>query len=117
MISTLVTTFVDNYPELLKKCYVINAPKMFHVAYGLVKPFLADETAKKIHVYGTIAEAWQRALGEDIDSSQLPAYYGGTKTDPDGNPKCHSIIGYGGQVPCSLYTAPSRRMSTDVNFQ
>ena len=28
----------------------------------------------------------------EIDAEQLPAFYGGAMTDPDGNPMCLSIV-------------------------
>ncbi|CAN7988383.1 unnamed protein product, partial [Ixodes pacificus] len=52
MIINLVTMYEDNYPEMLKKAYVINAPKIYPIIYNMVKPFLSEETAKKIHVFG-----------------------------------------------------------------
>lgn len=39
-----------------------------------------------------------------VDPSQLPVAFGGTMTDPDGNPKCISKIRYGGKIPESFYT-------------
>jgi hypothetical protein len=34
------------------------------------------------------ADEWKAALLSEIDADQLPVYYGGTQTDPDGNPMC-----------------------------
>ena len=45
-------------------------------------------TVAKFHIYGTNADEWKAALLEDIDADQLPAEYGGTLTDPDGNAAC-----------------------------
>ena len=45
-------------------------------------------TVAKFHIYGTNADEWRAALLEDIDADQLPAEYGGTLTDPDGNAAC-----------------------------
>lgn len=114
MITHLVKLFEDNYPERLKKAYVINVPKFFPVAYALVKPVLSDETAKKIHVY--MKETWKAALLEDIDSDTLPVHWGGNRTDDNDDPKVSTIICQGGAVPCSSYTAPSRRLSIDQNM-
>lgn len=38
-----------------------------------------------------------------FDPDGLPAYYGGTMRDPDGDPKCPSRICWGGPVPESYY--------------
>jgi hypothetical protein len=37
-------------------------------------------------------EIWKAALLKEIDADQLPAFYGGTLTDPDGDPKCPSKV-------------------------
>ncbi|KAI1292016.1 SEC14-like protein 2 [Halotydeus destructor] len=113
LITQLITMFEDHYPERLKKVYVVNAPKYFPLAYALVKPFLADETANKVYVYAK-DDMWREKILYDIDEQELPAYWGGLKTDPvDGDPRCPSLVCLGGQVPCSYYTAPSRRLSID----
>ncbi|MBW02621.1 SEC14-like protein 2, partial [Eschrichtius robustus] len=44
--------FEENYPETLKRLFVIKAPKLFPVAYNLIKPFLSEDTRKKIMVLG-----------------------------------------------------------------
>ncbi|GFQ76054.1 SEC14-like protein 2 [Trichonephila clavata] len=110
MMTQLVKVFEDNYPERLKKTYVINAPAFFPMAYAMIKPFLSEETAKKIHVY--VKETWKSAVFEDIDPSELPSQWGGTKPDPEDRP----LVAMGGQVPASYYTAPSRRLSTDTDL-
>ncbi|XP_076345644.1 SEC14-like protein 3 isoform X1 [Tachypleus tridentatus] len=115
MITQLVAICEDNYPERLKKIYVINASKIFPLAYALVKPVLSEETAKKIHVY--VKDTWKSVLLEDIDPVELPSHWGGTKVDQDGDPRFSTIIGTGGFVPCSYYTAPSRRLSAAENLK
>lgn len=54
----------------------------------MVKPFLSEATLSKIRVFGHEPERWKAALLEEIDADQLPVLYGGTMTDPDGNPAC-----------------------------
>ncbi|KAH8038786.1 hypothetical protein HPB51_003270 [Rhipicephalus microplus] len=115
MIINLVTMYEDHYPEMLKKAYVINAPKIYPIIYNMVKPFLSEETAKKIHVFGK--DKWKDALLQDIAPEELPVHWGGTMTGPDGDPRCTHIVGAGGPVPCSCYTAPSRRLSSDQNLK
>uniref|UniRef100_G3UA36 SEC14 like lipid binding 2 n=1 Tax=Loxodonta africana TaxID=9785 RepID=G3UA36_LOXAF len=44
--------FEENYPETLKRLFVVKAPKLFPVAYNLIKPFLSEDTRKKIMVLG-----------------------------------------------------------------
>ncbi|XP_073806593.1 SEC14-like lipid binding 8 isoform X2 [Danio rerio] len=85
----VLTMFEDNYPEGLKRLFVIKAPKLFPVAYNLVKHFLSEDTRRKVIVLGS---NWQEVLQKYIDPEELPAYYGGKLTDPDGDPKCRTRI-------------------------
>ncbi|XP_051887849.1 SEC14-like protein 2 [Pristis pectinata] len=100
----VLTMFEDNYPEGLKMLFVIKAPKIFPVAYNLIKHFLSEDTRKKIQVLGG---NWKEVLLQNIDAEQLPVYYGGTLTDPDGNPRCKCKINLGGDVPKSYYILES----------
>ncbi|XP_052545708.1 SEC14-like protein 2 isoform X2 [Tympanuchus pallidicinctus] len=96
----LLAMFEENYPESLKRLFIVKAPKIFPVAYNLVKHFLSEDTRKKVMVLGS---NWKEVLQKYIDPSQIPVEYGGTLTDPDGNPKCPSKINYGGEVPKQYY--------------
>ena len=58
----------------------------------MIKPFLNQVTHDKISVYGFDKAEWTAALLQDIDADQLPAFYGGTMVDPDGNTKCPSKV-------------------------
>jgi hypothetical protein len=58
------------------------------MAFSMVKPLLSQVTLNKIRIFGSNKSEWKAALLEDIDAHQLPAYYGGSMTDPDGNPMC-----------------------------
>ena len=64
------------------------APKIFSIAFSIVKPFMNENTRKKISIYGQEPEVWKAALLAEIDADQLPVAYGGKMTDPDGNPHC-----------------------------
>ncbi|NXI51588.1 S14L2 protein, partial [Chloroceryle aenea] len=96
----LLTMFEENYPESLKRLFIVKAPKIFPVAYNLVKHLLSEDTRKKVVVLGS---NWKEVLQKYIDPDQLPVEYGGTLTDPDGDPKCPSKINYGGDVPQHYY--------------
>uniref|UniRef100_A0A452UNE6 SEC14 like lipid binding 4 n=1 Tax=Ursus maritimus TaxID=29073 RepID=A0A452UNE6_URSMA len=89
-----------NYPETLKNLIVIRAPKLFPVAFNLVKLFMSEETQRKIVILGG---NWKQELPKFVSPDQLPVEFGGTMTDPDGNPKCLTKIKYGGNVPRSYY--------------
>ncbi|XP_048199247.1 SEC14-like protein 4 [Perognathus longimembris pacificus] len=89
-----------NYPESVKKLIVIRAPRLFPVAFNLVKSFMGEVTQKKIVILG---DNWKQELHKFISPNQLPVEFGGTMTDPDGNPKCLTKINYGGDVPQKYY--------------
>uniref|UniRef100_A0A665V016 SEC14-like lipid binding 7 n=1 Tax=Echeneis naucrates TaxID=173247 RepID=A0A665V016_ECHNA len=86
------------------------SPKMFPMAYNLIKHFLCEETRRKIMVLGS---NWQEVLRTHIDPEQLPVVYGGTLTDPDGDPRCRTMIKYGGTVPRSYYVQDSVKVQYD----
>lgn len=71
--------------------FLSTAPKVFTLAYALIKPFLHEVTLKKIKIFGH--SGWKEALLQDINPDQLPQHWGGSRTDPDGNPKCPSQVG------------------------
>lgn len=68
------------------------APKLFTIMFNMMKPFLNPATVAKVRIFGHNKEEWLAALLEEIDADQLPAFYGGTMTDPDGDPKCPSKV-------------------------
>ncbi|NXI29340.1 S14L2 protein, partial [Sterrhoptilus dennistouni] len=86
----ILAMFEENYPESLKRLFIVKAPKLFPVAYNLVKHFLSEDTRKKVVVLGS---NWKEVLQKYIDPAQIPVEYGGTMTDPDGDPKCSSKVG------------------------
>jgi hypothetical protein len=49
---------------------------------------LSHATQDKMRVFGSDRSEWEAALLEEIHADQIPAYYGGSMTDPDGNPMC-----------------------------
>ncbi|XP_043385457.1 SEC14-like protein 2 isoform X2 [Chelonia mydas] len=96
----LLSMFEENYPETLKRLFVIKAPKLFPVAYNLIKHFLSEDTRKKIVVLGA---NWKEVLQKYIAPEEIPVVYGGTLRDPDQNPKCVTKINYGGDIPQEYY--------------
>ncbi|XP_052413375.1 SEC14-like protein 2 [Carassius gibelio] len=106
----ILTMFEDNYPEGLKRLLVIKAPKLFPVAYNLVKHFLSEDTRRKVVVLGS---NWQEVLQKYIDPEELPAYYGGKLTDPDGDPRCRTRITVGSEIPKTYYVRDSIKVDYD----
>ncbi|KAF1884969.1 hypothetical protein Lal_00028858 [Lupinus albus] len=70
----------DNYPESLKRMFIINAGSGFRLLWNTVKSFLDPKTTAKIHVLGN---KYQSKLLEIIDASELPEFLGGTCTCAD----------------------------------
>ncbi|XP_063066055.1 SEC14-like protein 2 [Engraulis encrasicolus] len=106
----ILSMFEENYPESLIRVFLIKAPKIFPIAFNLVKHFLCEETRRKILVLGG---NWKDVLRKHIDEDQLPVAYGGTLTDPDGDPYCRTKIKYGGVVPRSYYVQDSIKVQYD----
>lgn len=96
----LVKILEDNYPEMMRRLLVINAPRIFPLLYKLARPLISEDMKEKIHV---AADNYQELLLRYIDEDNLPACYGGKLTDPDGNPRCLSMICQGGNVPKEYY--------------
>jgi len=85
----IVQCYEANYPENMHQLFVVNAPDFFAMIFAVVKPFLSEKTAQKIHVFKcNEAPLMKKAILEHVDASQLPLHYGGTMVDPDGNPHC-----------------------------
>ncbi len=68
------------------------APKIFSMAYAVVKPFLHERTRNKINIFSYDQKQWKEAILEEINPEEVPACYGGTLTDPDGNPNCITMV-------------------------
>ncbi|CAG0898930.1 unnamed protein product [Darwinula stevensoni] len=91
-----------NYPEHLQRAYFLNVPWFFTMALNIVKPFLHRATLDKIVFLGG-KDQYVPVLTQAIPKEILPKFWGGTRVDEDGDPKCPSVIGKGGKVPKSLY--------------
>lgn len=102
-----------NYPEGVRRVFLINGknrtnspflsfhdpyihyflvPSVFTMVFAMIKPFLGQGTLDKLKIFGNDPKTWKAALLEEIDASQLPVHYGGSMTDPDGNPMCLSKV-------------------------
>ncbi|CAL1278991.1 unnamed protein product [Larinioides sclopetarius] len=106
--------FIDNYPETIRRLIIINAPFYFTWVHALVKPTLPYALLQKVRIFGT--DGWKEALLEDIDADDLPACYGGNRTDPDGNPRCETFINWGQPVPKSYYKAQKERKKLSIGW-
>lgn len=71
-----------NYPQRIGSIFIVRPPFMFSSCFSLVKPWISDAVAKKIHICED-----ESALSELIDEEQLP-----------GTPESRKAIGF---VPAS----------------
>ncbi|XP_027433442.1 SEC14-like protein 4 [Zalophus californianus] len=101
-------TSKSSLSQLPKGVSCVSAPKLFPVAFNLVKLFMSEETQRKIVI---LRGNWKQELPKFISPDQLPMEFGGTMTDPDGNPKCLTKIKYRGNVPKSYYLRNQVRMN------
>ncbi|CAG7721232.1 unnamed protein product [Allacma fusca] len=86
VILELVKIFEANYPEVLRVIWVVNAPAIFSVLWGLVKPFLTDRTTSKIRIHGSNRNKWRADILSMVDEDNLSSIYGGSNTTcPDFN--------------------------------
>ena len=72
--------FEANYPERLKACIIVNAPKIFSILFSLIKPLLTARTMAKLQIHASNAAKWKVALLNNVPADQLPTKYGGTKS-------------------------------------
>jgi len=81
----------NNYPEALRKLYVVNAPRLFQVVFGILKPWVDPQTLQKVVVLGT---DYKQELLKVIDETELPPVLGGKCR------KCNGVcIPEGGKFP------------------
>ncbi|GBM53857.1 SEC14-like protein 2 [Araneus ventricosus] len=104
--------YIDNCPETLKCAFVINAPFYFLWGFAVLKQVLPATIVKKVQIYGTVG--WREELLKLIDGDVLPAFMGGNKTDPDGNPHCKTFVKRAEPIPKSCYmTNERKKLSSD----
>lgn len=53
LLSKITSVDQGNYPEMMGKTFIINAPGMFKLVWGIVKRFLDARTLSKIEVSHT----------------------------------------------------------------
>ncbi|GFU50065.1 SEC14-like protein 4 [Nephila pilipes] len=91
----------DNYPDRIKNVFIINANCYFSLFFSIIKHILSSALLSKIRCYK--ADGWKEELLKFIDADDLPAFLGGNKTDPDGNPLCNTFVIHGHKIPESYY--------------
>ncbi|CAG7835208.1 unnamed protein product [Allacma fusca] len=69
----------SNYPEIFRKCFIINTSRAFQILFGIFKPLLTGRTFRKLDIF-TTEDKWKPALLAEIPPSSLPEYYGAGDT-------------------------------------
>lgn len=87
----------ENYPQVLRRVYIINPPGIFPYVFSLVSRLMHENTRRKFVV---VRGACTAALLEEIDESQLLGQYGGKGPGPD-SPDCPRLSG--GMIPKDKY--------------
>eukprot|EP00943_MAST-04B_sp_MAST-4B-sp1_P008063 g8063.t1 len=75
-IKLFIRIMSENFPEVMAKIRVINAPWAFTVAWKIIKPLLHPRIIKKIKILGK--GNYQEEILKDVPVHQLPKCYGGT---------------------------------------
>jgi len=65
----------NNYPEALRRSYVINAPGVFSMAWSVLTPFMDASTLKKTSIHGA---DFMPALLEVMPKESIPENLGGS---------------------------------------
>ena len=74
-IKLFIRIMSENFPEVMAKIRVINAPWAFTVAWKMIKPLLHPRIIKKIKILGK--GNYQEEILKDVPVNQLPKCYGG----------------------------------------
>lgn len=75
IIKTIMHVATDNYPEMMRKCFMVNTPWLFHTVWFVISALLPPRTLAKVNVMGTDA---LQTLQLEIPSASLPTFLGGT---------------------------------------
>jgi len=81
MIKTANKQIEENYPEMMGKCYIVNAPWVFKGMWAVVKPWLPPRTLLKVEFFGK-GDQFKVRMQELIDLEKAPVAFGGTATCP-----------------------------------
>jgi hypothetical protein len=81
ILRNAATSSSDNYPEMMGKIVVINAPFLFSSVWTIVKRLLPQETIDKVTICGG---SYQSELLSFIHPDNLPEFLGGNCECPGG---------------------------------
>ncbi|EAR98487.2 CRAL/TRIO, amine-terminal domain protein (macronuclear) [Tetrahymena thermophila SB210] len=64
----------ENYPEILGRMFIVNAPMLFSGVWAVIKPWIDEKTRNKITIIGS---GFKEKLLEIIDIDNIPDFLGG----------------------------------------
>ena len=73
LLSKITSVDQNNYPEMMGKTVIINAPGMFKMVWGMVKRFLDARTLSKIEVCSPSAVRTARQQAVSCSQTEIPA--------------------------------------------
>jgi hypothetical protein len=80
-VVTMVRIFEANYPEVANRAFIVNAPRIFSVAWNFVKAFVSERTGAKLQFFGADKSKWREAILTVAEENQFTMKYGGTAPD------------------------------------
>lgn len=86
----------DNYPELLKRLFLINSPSLFATVWSVVAYFMDEGTRSKVQL---LSSEYLSAVAKFVDKAYLPGFLGGDLKDKNGDSECKSMVSAGGHIP------------------
>jgi hypothetical protein len=86
----------DNYPELLKRLFLINSPSLFATVWSVVAYFMDEGTRSKVQL---LSSEYLSAIVKFVDKAYLPGFLGGDLKDKNGDSECRSMVSAGGLIP------------------
>jgi len=89
----------DNYPEVVKRLFLINTPSLFASAWGIVAFFMDEGTRNKVQLVGA---DYLGTVLKYVESGNVPSFLGGSLADCRGDAECRSIVAPGGLVPLAF---------------
>lgn len=96
--------FSLHYAEHVGTLVVINAPSFFTFVWAALSPLLGQKTREKTRILGP---DWKTEVLKHVAMDRLPAHWGGTMVDENGDPMCRSFVTIPpGKVPKELYWQP-----------
>lgn len=76
MMSAMIKMDQDMYPETLGRILIVNAPNVFPMIWGVMKPWFDPITAAKVKILGA---DYCKKIQEAIGAENLPSNYAGTR--------------------------------------